>query len=43
MKNQKSAKVAMTIKKVADKMARVSCGSASAWGLHQPKEPKLNK
>lgn len=35
--------VATVIKKVADKMAVVSCGAASAWGLHQIKEPKSCK
>ncbi len=31
---------ATVIKKVANKMATVSYGSASVWGLHQIKEPK---
>ncbi len=35
--------VATVIKKVADKMAAVSCGAASVWGLHQIKEPKSCK
>lgn len=35
--------VAETIKKIAGKMADVSCGAASAWGLYQTKEPKSCK
>lgn len=36
-------KVALVVKTVAEKMAKVNFGSASAWGLHQPKEPKTKK
>lgn len=35
--------VATVIKKIASKMATVSCGAASVWGLHQIKEPKSCK
>lgn len=38
-KNDKPV-AAILIKKIADKMATYSLGSASAWGLHQIKEPK---
>ncbi|MBQ9895597.1 MAG: cyclic lactone autoinducer peptide [Ruminococcus sp.] len=37
MKNNKMT--ASVLKKVAGKMADVSCRSASIFGLHQPKEP----
>lgn len=41
MKNVKNASTAAkTIKKIAAKMADVSCGAASFWGLYQTKEPK---
>lgn len=43
MKNKKSAVLAVAIKKIADKMAKVSCGAASAWGMYQTKEPKMHK
>ncbi len=33
-------KVALMIKKLAETMADFNYGSASAWGMHQPKEPK---
>lgn len=36
-------KAALAIKNVADKMAKVSCGAASFWGIHQIKEPKIRK
>lgn len=36
-------KVALAIKAIADKMAKVSCGAASYWGMHQIKEPKVPK
>lgn len=40
MKNVKNTNAAaVIIKKIAGKMADFSCGAASAWGLHQPKEP----
>ena len=38
-----SAKLATVIKKIAEKMADVSCGAASCWGIYQPKEPKSPK
>lgn len=34
---------AVVIKKIAGKMAMVACGSASFWGMHQIKEPKVYK
>lgn len=37
-------KIAKATAKAAEKMAKVACGSASHFGLHQFKEPaKLNK
>lgn len=36
-------RVALMVKIVAEKMAKVSFGSASVWSLHQPKEPKTKK
>lgn len=37
-------KVATIVKKVAEKMADVAYGSASVWGVYQPREPKkINK
>lgn len=36
-------KTAVIVKKIAGKMADVSCGAASCWGLHQAKEPKKCK
>lgn len=43
MQKNNKAIVATVIKQVANKMATVSCGAASAWGLHQIKEPKSCK
>lgn len=40
---KKTSMPALVIKKVAGKMAKVSCGAASYWGLHQMKEPKVRK
>lgn len=31
---------AKAIKKIAGAMANIACGSASVWGMYQPKEPK---
>lgn len=39
----KRNKAALVIKKIASKMADVSCGAASFWGMHQIKEPKIRK
>lgn len=39
----KMNKAALVIKKIAGKMADVSCGVASFWGMHQIKEPKIRK
>ena len=36
-------KTATAIKAVAYKMAKISCGAASGWGMYQPKEPKMKK
>ena len=36
-------KLANTIEKVVKKMANMACGSASMWGIYQPKEPKIPK
>lgn len=33
-------KTAHAIKSIAERMANMACGSASAWGMYQPKEPK---
>ena len=35
---KKNAKSASLIKKIAVKMAYISCGAASCWGVYQPKE-----
>lgn len=35
---KKNAKFASLIKKIAGKMADISCGAASCWGVYQPKE-----
>ena len=44
MKNKmKQATTALTMKKMADKMATVACASASIWGMHQIKEPKAKR
>lgn len=32
--------IAKAIKNIADKMAKISYGTASGWGAYQPKEPK---
>ena len=42
-KNTKASVVAKVIKTVADKMAKVSYGTASGWGAYQPKEPVKKK
>lgn len=42
-KNQKEHVAARMIATVAKKMADVSCGVASAYGVYQPKEPKKIK
>lgn len=34
---------AKIIKKVTGKIAALSCGAASIWGLKQPKEPPNSK
>lgn len=40
MKNKnKNVNSAALIKKIAGKMADISCGAASFWGVYQPKEP----
>lgn len=39
MKKAKN-KTAHAIKSIAERMANMACGSASAWGMYQPKEPK---
>ncbi len=33
-------KVASVVKKIAETMADIAYGSASVWGVYQPKEPK---
>ncbi len=43
MKATKTNKTALAIKKIAGKMAKVSCGAASFWGIHQIKEPEVRK
>lgn len=44
MKNEKKANVvAKVVKKAAAKIADVSCGAASYWGMYQTKEPKSLK
>lgn len=44
MNNKNKAPVlAKVIKVVADKMAKISYGSASGWGTYQPKEPVKKK
>lgn len=40
---KKASVVAKVIKKTAAKMADISCGAASFWGLYQTKEPKCCK
>lgn len=35
--------VAKVIGAISLKMAKIACGSASAYGLHQPKEPAALK
>lgn len=35
--------VAKFIGAVSLKMAKIACGSASAYGMHQPKEPEALK
>ncbi len=44
VKNMKTVKkvnkTAAVIKMLAGKMADISCGAASCWGLYQAKEPK---
>ncbi|MCM1524508.1 MAG: cyclic lactone autoinducer peptide [Ruminococcus sp.] len=40
---KKTSAPALVIKKAAEKMAKIACGAASYWGLHQIKEPKLRK
>ena len=43
-KNMLKKKIAKTTAKAAEKMARIACGSASHFGMHQFKEPsKLSK
>lgn len=41
--NNKTNVPAVVIKTIAKKMANVSCGAASCWGMYQPKEPKALK
>lgn len=36
-------KIAIAVKTVAEKMAKINFGSASVWSLYQPKEPKSKK
>lgn len=44
MKKKTNKAISATIiKKVAGKMASVTFGAASIWGLHQIKEPKAHK
>lgn len=44
MKVKKSNdRLALTIKSIVGKMADISCGAASCWGIYQPKEPKAHK
>ena len=44
MRERKNAPIiAKTIKNIADKMAKISYGTASGWGAYQPKEPKKIK
>ena len=35
---KKNVRSASLIKKIAGKMADISCGAASVWGVYQPKE-----
>lgn len=35
--------IAKVIKNIADKMAKISYGTASGWGAYQPKEPTRKK
>ena len=37
-KVKKNVKAAFLVKKIAGKMADISCGAASCWGVYQPKE-----
>ncbi len=37
---KKSNLMALTIKEIAGKTANIACGSASIFGVYQPKEPK---
>lgn len=39
-KTKTNEKIAMGVKTVVSKMADVSCGAASMWGLYQAKEPQ---
>ncbi|MDE6834490.1 MAG: cyclic lactone autoinducer peptide [Ruminococcus sp.] len=32
--------VASVVKKISETMANITYGSASVWGIYQPKEPK---
>lgn len=41
--NKKATTTAVIIKNIAEKMAKVSCNSASVWGMYQPKQPKRTK
>ncbi len=44
MKNMgKTNLSAEIVKVIADKMAKISYGTASIWGMHQPKEPNKKK
>lgn len=40
---KKSNNTAKTIAKVVKAMGDISYGSASVWGIYQPKEPKKSK
>lgn len=42
-KSFKRSLVAKVIKEVADRMAKISYGTASGWGAYQPKEPEKIK
>ena len=41
--NRKTPVTANFIKNVADIMAQISYGTASGWGMYQPKQPKKAK
>lgn len=41
--NKKATTTAVVIKNVAEKMAKISYGTASGWGMYQPKQPKKAK